>query len=132
VKALDTNVLVRYLVQDDPKQTTKATAFIETHCTSETPCFVGQIVVCELVWVLEGNYSQNRSQISQIIEGLLQVSQLEVMDPEIVWKALYDYKVSNVDFSDHLLARVNESKGCNATMTFDKKAAKQPLFKLLK
>lgn len=131
MKALDTNVLVRYLVQDDPKQANKATTFIETHCTSETPCFIGQIVLCELVWVLEGNYSQNRSQISQIIEELLQVNQLEVMEPGTVWKALGDYKASSVDFPDHLLARVNESKGCEVTMTFDKKAAKQPLFELL-
>ena len=54
------------------------------------------------------------------------------MDPETVWKALGDYKASNADFPDHLLARVNESKGCDATITFDKKAAKQPLFELLK
>lgn len=132
MKGLDTNVLVRYLVQDDEKQAAQASKFIETHCTDETPCFVGQIVLCELAWVLESNYHQGRGQIASIIEELLQVGQLEVMEPEVVWRALIDYRNSNADFPDHLLARVNESKGCDVTITFDKKAAKQPAFQLLK
>jgi len=132
MKGLDTNVLVRYLVQDDTKQAKQASNFIETHCTEESPCFIGQIVLCELAWVLESNYQQNRQQISSVIEQLLQVGQLTVMDPEVVWRALNDYKNSNADFPDHLLARVNESQGCDITITFDKKAAKQPVFQMLK
>ncbi|MCU7816010.1 MAG: type II toxin-antitoxin system VapC family toxin [Candidatus Thiodiazotropha sp. (ex Lucinoma kastoroae)] len=132
MKGLDTNVLVRYLVQDDPKQAAQASKFIEANCTDETPCFVGQIVLCELAWVLESNYSQDREQITSIIEQLLQVGQLEVMEPEVVWRALHDYKNSNADFPDHLLARVNESQGCDVTMTFDRKAAKQLAFQMLK
>ena len=132
MKALDTNVLVRYLVQDEPRQAALATQFIEAQCTTERPCFVGQIVLCELAWVLESNYQQNRDEISSIIEQLLQVGQLEVMEAEVAWRALADYKNSNVDFPDHLLARINEHKGCSTTVTFDKKAAKQPLFQGLK
>ncbi|WP_275099693.1 PIN domain-containing protein [Sedimenticola hydrogenitrophicus] len=132
MRGLDTNVLVRYLVQDDPKQAAQASKFIETYCTDESPCFIGQIVLCELAWVLESNYQQDRQQIASIIEQLLQVGQLEVMGPEIVWRALNDYKNSNADFPDHLLARVNESQGCDTTVTFDKNAAKQPGFKILK
>ncbi len=82
--------------------------------------------------MLKGNYSQSRSQITHIIEEQLQVSRLEVMESGTVWKALGGCKVSNADFSDHLLARVNESKECEITMTFYKKAAEQPLFELLK
>ncbi len=132
MKGLDTNVLVRYLVQDDVRQAAQASEFIETCCTEESPCFIGQIVLCELVWVLESNYQQNRMEITSIIEQLLQVGQLEVMDSEIVWRALSDYRNSNVDFPDHLLARVNESNGCEHTVTFDKRAAKQSGFELLK
>lgn len=128
---LDTNVLVRYLVQDNPRQSALATKYIETQCSSESPCFIDQIVLCELAWVLESNYEQDRVQIAAIIEGLLQVGQLEVMEPDIVWRALADYRKSNADFPDHLVARVNESRGCQATLTFDKKAAKQSLFQLM-
>ncbi len=132
MKALDTNVLVRYLVQDDRKQSELASQFIEKNCTDGSPCFIGQIVLCELAWVLESNYDQSRGQIVSIIEQLLQVGQLEVMAPEVVWRALDDYKQSNADFPDHLLARVNESAGCESTVTFDRKASKQPAFELLK
>ena len=108
-----------------------ATRFIETQCTDDNPCFIGQIVLCELAWVLESNYQQNRAEIAAIIEQLLQVGQLEVMYPEVVWRALNDYKKSNVDFPDHLVARINESKGCETTLTFDKKASRQPSLQLL-
>jgi predicted nucleic-acid-binding protein len=132
VKGLDTNVLVRYLVQDDPKQAAHASRFIETACTKDRPCYIGQIVLCELAWVLESNYQQSRAEIAAVIEKLLQIGQLEVSAPEVVWRALDDYKKSNVDFPDHLLARVNESVGCSSTVTFDKKASKQPAFEFLK
>lgn len=129
---LDTNVLIRYLVQDDPRQAEQASSYIESNCTDDSPCFIGQIVLCELAWVLESNYNQDREQIASIIEQLLQVGQLEVMEPEVVWRALTDYKNSSADFPDHLLARVNESRGCDVTVTFDKKAAKQQSFRMLK
>ena len=129
--ALDTNVLVRYLVQDDPAQAKLATQFIEITCTDDEPCFIGQIVLCELAWVLESNYGQDRNQIAHVIEELLQVGQLDVQQPEVVWRALSDYKNSNADFPDHLLTRVNQSAGCTYTITLDKKASKQPTFQLL-
>ncbi len=131
MKALDTNVLVRYLVQDDPNQSPKATHYIEKYCTTDEPCFIGHITLCELAWVLERLYNQDRANIASVIEKLLQIGQLEVMEPQTVWRALRDYKQSNADFPDHLLARVNEKNGCDITITFDKKAAKQPCFELL-
>ncbi len=129
---LDTNVLIRYLVQDDRKQATQATSFIERYCTDDNPGFIGQIVLCELAWVLESNYNQTREQITDVIEQLLQVAQLDVMEPDVVWRALNDYKHSNADFPDHLLARINQAGGCEVTVTFDKKAARFAPFQLLK
>ena len=66
----------------------------------DAPCFIAHVVLCELVWVLESNYDQDRNGIAQVIEHLLQVAELEVMDQEVVWKALIDYKSSNADFPD--------------------------------
>jgi len=129
---LDTNVLVRYIVEDEPKQTKIATDFISKNCSLDSPCLIGQISLCELTWVLESNYGQSRKKISLIIEKILMVGELEVLNSEVAWKALNDYKTSNADFSDHLLARKNESEGCEVTVTFDKKASKQPAFRLLK
>ena len=132
MKALDTNVLIRYLVQDDPRQSPVANRFIEKHCSVEQPGFVGHIVLCELVWVLESNYGLGRKEITTILEHLLQIAQLAIMEPSCVWKAVHDYKRSNVDFADHLLARINEAQGCEVTVTFDKKASMQALFELIK
>lgn len=132
MKGLDTKVLVRYLAQDDPSQSTQATQYIEMYCTTDSPCFISQIVLCELAWVLESNYNQSRDDIASMVENILQVSQLEVMESEVVWRALNDYQNSNVDFPVHLLARINEARGCTETMTFDKKASKPPDFQLLK
>lgn len=81
--------------------------------------------------MLEGNYRQSRADITRVIGQLLEVGQLEVMDPGVVWKALSDYRESNADFPDHLLARANEARGCDSTVTFDKKAARQHAFELL-
>lgn len=132
MKGLDTNVLIRYLVQDDPLQSALATEYVETQCTVDNPCFINQIVLSEMVWVLESNYQQTRDQIATVIEQLLQVGQLEVMESDVVWRALADYKNSNADFPDHLVARINEYRGCNSTLTFDKKDANQSRFELLK
>ena len=132
MRGIDTNVLIRYLVQDHVAQAKSATTFIEQHCTADDPGFIGHIVFCELAWVLESNYAQSRMQVATIIEELLQVVQMQAQEPEIIWRALNDYKKSNVDFPDHLLARINESSGCDTTFTFDKKAAKQIGFELLK
>lgn len=129
---LDTNVLVRYLVQDDAAQSKLATKFIEKKCTDSEPGVIGHIVLCELSWVLESNYQQSRDQIANVIEQILQVSQLTIHNTDIIWRALSDYRSSDADFSDHLLARTNQAIGCEYTLTFDKKAAKQDLFELLK
>ncbi|MCH9690567.1 MAG: type II toxin-antitoxin system VapC family toxin [Gammaproteobacteria bacterium] len=131
MKGLDTNVLIRYLVQDNLKQSAQATCFIEEQCTDESPCFIGHITLCEMAWVLDSCYGEGRKKIAAVIEKLLQVNQLEVLDPAVVWQAVNDYMKSNADFSDHLLARVNESQGCEVTVTFDKKAGKQPGFEAL-
>ncbi|MCF6301295.1 MAG: type II toxin-antitoxin system VapC family toxin [Proteobacteria bacterium] len=128
---LDTNVLIRFLTQDDPVQSKIATGFINSHCSDETPGFVCHIVLCELSWVLESNYQQSKETIIHVVEELLQISQLEIMDPETVWRALNDFKTSNADFADHLIAGSNLVSGCDKTVTFDKKAGFQPSFKQL-
>ena len=132
MKGIDTNVLVRYLVQDDPQQSKKATTFIEKHCSVDEPGLIGHIVLCELAWVLESNYKVGRADIVSIIERLLCVEQFTMDQPSVVWRAVSDAKTSNADFPDHLVARIAEAAGCESTVTFDKKASKCHGFELLK
>ncbi|MCA9453329.1 MAG: type II toxin-antitoxin system VapC family toxin [Nitrospiraceae bacterium] len=128
---LDTNVLVRYLVQDDPAQSKAATQLIEKQCSQEKPGFLNHLVLCETLWVLEGCYRQTKETLVKTIEQVLRVAQLRVEDPQVVWQALDDYRKSRADFADHLLSRVNGGHDCTTTVTFDREAGKSPGFSLL-
>lgn len=132
MKGIDTNVLVRYLVQDDVRQARIATQFIEQECSRDSPGYIGPVTLCELAWVLESNYNVYRADLLAIIERLLCVEQFAVEQSSVVWRAVADAKASNADFPDHLVARVAEAAGCEVTVTFDKKASNCHGFELLR
>lgn len=132
MKGLDTNILVRYLVRDEPNQTALANRFIETKCTAEAPGFISHIVLCELVWVLTSGYGYRLYDSLKALEQMLRVSQLRIESPQIVWQALTDTRKGRADFSDYLLARANSAHGCEYTATFDKKAGGHEMFQFLK
>ncbi len=125
MKGVDTNILVRYILQDDPRQSQLATDFIENECSVEAPVFINGIVLCELVWVLESAYEYPKKSIANVIEKILRIRQFHIHEPEIAWKALHGYSSSGgADFSDHYIANLNMQYGCDYTVTFDKKAAR--------
>jgi predicted nucleic-acid-binding protein len=120
---LDTNVLVRYITQDDAKQSPLATQLIES-LTQTEPGFVTLVCVVELVWVLTGCYNFTRLQISQALETLLSAKELVVDQADHVAKAVRVYRAGSADFADCLIERIGASAGCKKTMTFDVAAAK--------
>jgi predicted nucleic-acid-binding protein len=128
---LDTNVVIRYLVQDDKKQSAAATRFIEKSLTTDAPGYINHISLCEIVWVLQRCYGVTKPQVRQIIEGLLTTKQLDVENVEVTWKALRAFDANSADFCDALIGQVNIHSGCENTVTFDKKAASLPGFDLL-
>lgn len=128
---LDTNVLVRYLVQDDPKQSAAATRFIEGSLTALTPGFISTIVLCEVAWVLADCYGADKARIRKVIEGVLGTKQLVVEQVELVRAALRDWERANADFSDALIGLIATANGSLRTVTFDRAAAKLPGFELL-
>jgi len=121
---LDTNILVRYVTQDDPVQAPLATAFIEKNCSPESPGFINYIVLCELIWVLKRCYKVNQDQALQILEQILRTAQLQVQEPQIVWKALKQAQKDKADFADFLSTQINLANGCEETVTFDRDASK--------
>lgn len=121
---LDTNVLVRYLAQDDPKQTPLATDLIES-LTADKPGFVSHVVLVETVWVLESCYSTDADQIAQVVETLLHVESLVVDEADVVWRALRQFKQAGGDLADALVAALARRAGCDAVYTFDRGAAKR-------
>ena len=121
---LVTNILVRYLAQDDAKQSAIVTKLIEEKYDKEGYCFINHIVLCELVWVLQRAYKVNKKQIIEIIEQLLHTSQFTCQSPDIIWIALKNYKKGSADFADYMTSAININQGCEHTLSFDKKTLK--------
>lgn len=120
---LDTNVLVRYIAQDDPKQSPQATRLIES-LTVEAPGYVSVVSVVELVWVLTGCYASTKAELCEVLETLLRSKGIIVAHADTVWKALRLFREGNADFADCLIERFANEAGCSQTMTFDRDAAK--------
>ena len=127
---IDTNVLVRYIMQDDPRQSALATRLVES-LTAGAPGFVSMVAVVELAWVLSSAYELDRGQVVRAFEGLLRTKEIEVEQAEIVWKALRVFQGASADFADCLIERSAAAAGCEATKTFDRAAAKGCGMKLI-
>lgn len=112
---LDTNVLVRYIMQDDAKQAAKATKLLESLSPDE-PGFVTLVSVIELVWVLSSCFDLPREQIAQALDALLRAKQLVVDQTDQVMRALRTYNSSSADFADCLIERTASSAGCAKTL----------------
>ncbi len=120
---LDTNVLVRYLAQDDRRQAAKALQLIEKECSEERPGFITAIALAELVWVLESCYGSGKSAVVAVLQRILRARQLVVQDAETVWKAVRLFETSKADFADCLIGCIGARYECEYTATCDKGAA---------
>ena len=128
---LDTNVVVRYLTQDDPKQSPIATRLMEKTLSSDEPGFISLVVLAEVIWVLVSLYSVERAGVAEVVGGLLTTEQLRVESAELVWRAKRRYQASKADFSDALIAECAAAAGCKRSVTFDRTAAATSGFELL-
>lgn len=120
---LDTNVLVRYIMQDDPKQSAKANQLMES-LDAQHPGFVTLVSVIELYWVLTTCYDLTGQQVRQALEALLRAKQIIVDRADQVLRALRAFDDGKADFADCLIERTAAAAGCTQTMTFDVAAAK--------
>lgn len=128
---LDTNVLVRYLTQDDEVQSPKAVEAIDSAVTRQEVLFVTTIVVCELVWVVEDAFGYSRTDIADALERILRTNQFVFDDKAALWQAFEDYQRGKGDLSDHIVGRFGHKAGCKHTLTFDKGLRNNRLFRLL-
>ena len=120
---LDSNVLARYVMQDDPRQSPRANRLIES-LSAEAPGFVPVVTLVELVWVLSGSYGLNRAQLATVLETLLRSRELVIDRAELVAQALGRFSLAGADFADALIERIATAAGCRVTLTFDAGAAK--------
>jgi predicted nucleic-acid-binding protein len=121
---LDTNVLVRYLTQDDPEQSARANDLIDTHCTREDPGRISLIVLCELVWVLRRAYGYRKPLVIKVLEDIFAAGELDVEDSHVAASALAAYKKGPADFADYAVVFSNRAAGCGLTYSFDHKLAR--------
>lgn len=118
---IDTNILLRYLTEDDPAQAKVAVALIENQLSADEPGFLSLIVVVETAWVLEDTFARSPVEIRAIVEQLLRVPQFVVEQPEIVELALAR---GHADLADSIIHEANLAHGCDVTMTFDRRLAR--------
>lgn len=130
--AVDTNIIVRFLVRDDEKQAEAARKRLKQAETRRERLKIPLLVVLETIWVLESAYDKSRS---EILDSLREMRQMPIFDFEtdrVVEGLLHDGPKYNADLADIMIAHAAKSTGCETGITFDKAAAKLPFFSLLK
>jgi len=131
VKAVDTNVLVRFLVGDDERQAKVVYAIFKEAERAREQFFVPMTVVLELLWVLESAYEVSRRDILEAITELMLMPILKFESQNAIRKFVRSARESRIDLSDLLIAHAAEISGCERILTFDKKASRFKLFELI-
>ena len=126
--AVDTNVLLRYIVQDDLDQFALAERFLELDLSPQEPGFVSLVAVCEIAWALERTYDLPRETIANAIMGLTKTPQLELESEDLVRVAAAQTRFTIADTLIHL---IGQARNCTGTVTFDRKFARMDGVELL-
>ncbi|HET8638365.1 MAG TPA: type II toxin-antitoxin system VapC family toxin, partial [Acidobacteriaceae bacterium] len=127
---LDTNVILRYLLQDDPTQALQANKIID-QLSERNPGFINLVTVLEVVWVLRSLLKQTPFQIASHLENLLVAETIEIQNEQQVFEAAFALKRGVGEFEDTLIGALNSWTGCSHTLTFDRKAARLPHFQAI-
>jgi predicted nucleic-acid-binding protein len=127
---LDTNILVRYLTQDDPVQSARANEIIEQQLTEDDPGYISIVAMVETVWVLDRTYRFTAWEIADAIERLLQTEVLLLEHEREVFTAMIALRQEQGSFADVIIATLGLRAGCSCTLTFDKEASRLPGFQL--
>ena len=126
--ALDTNVLLRYLVKDDEVQSSRSAALINGCADRGEKMFLSHIVLCELTWVLKAAYSVPKADLVELLSALVRGAQFVVEDPDLAGRALRRYQKGGADFPDYLIAERAGHAGCDQIATFDKQLLEEDDF----
>lgn len=129
---IDTNILVRFLVADDDAQTQCVYRLFKEAETKKNAFFISLPVLLELFWVLESVYNLPRRDILEAVTALTTIPVLKVDAESMVRGLLEDARKTSCELSDLLIAHVAAANSCNAVLSFDKKACRHPLFRLLR
>jgi predicted nucleic-acid-binding protein len=131
VRGVDTNVLVRFLTQDDPGQLRRVNSFFAGLERAGETAHVSLVVLCELVWVLRSLYGLKRDEIHESLEAVLDADHLEIENRDAVHRAAALYAEGTGDFADYLIGLQNRQAGCRDTVTLDRSLRSSNLFTVL-
>jgi predicted nucleic-acid-binding protein len=118
--AIDTNLVIRLLVGDDPKQLTQVEALLRDARDRAILCFISDPVLCEIEWVLESCYKASRADILAALRDLLSQESFVFEDRQVLAKAIDSYQRGRAEFSDYLIGAKAQARGATATYTFDR------------
>ena len=125
---LDTNVLVRYLVEDDVSQSRRATKLIEEAIARNDQLFISDIVMCEMVWVLSSAYRFSRTEIVDALAGLLRAKSVVFDSTDRLARSLNAYQKGKGDFADYMIRELARAAGAETVATFDRSLLKETGF----
>jgi predicted nucleic-acid-binding protein len=131
MRALDTNVLVRYLVNDDPAQAAVADRVLDDCRRKREPVFLSILVLCEMVWVLASSFGQSKSEIVAVLERILDLDLFRVEHEPLVRRSLEHFRRGKGNFADYLIGEIGNEAGCRDTVTFDRALKDAPGFQIL-
>lgn len=126
--AVDTNVLVRFLVEDDAEQSKRAAALFRRALAKSEPILVSDVVLCETVWVLDVAYGVPREEIGKTLADLLRAKGIEICDADLVHRALGAFRAGKGDFADYVIRERALSAGSERLATFDRRLWSEPGF----
>lgn len=126
---LDTNVLVRFVMRDDPEQTELATGLIGS-CDPADPGFISIVTLVETGWVMSASYNVSRDGVAQAVQRLLAAKEV-VLERESAIRRALGLVAKGADFADAVIAEVGAETGCRETVTFDRSASQRAGMRLL-
>ena len=129
--ALDTNVLARLVLQDDETQARAAERLVIRARREQTPMFVADIVLCELVWVLSRRAGVSRTDIADALDQLFRTELVVVADAGVAERALRAYRNGKGDFADYLIREQARAAEADEVVTFDRALKGEDGFRVL-
>jgi predicted nucleic-acid-binding protein len=127
---LDASVIIRYVMQDDPVQSARATRIVENALSADEPGFISAVALAETVWTLRSRYGLCKDDIAAFVEAMIQTKSIAIECEEDVFFALLPFRRGHISFADALIGALGQRSGCTHTLTFDRKAARLPGFQL--
>ena len=130
---LDTNVLIRYLTQDDALQSAAANRLVDEELSQHNPGFISQVVLVEMCWVLKRLYGASEGELVETVADLLANSKFRLENEPVIQAAVQRMRnrKSKVGWTDQLIAQIATAAGCSHTVSFDRSAVRSAGMKLL-